>query len=111
MLPPPLPSGTIRQTDIAPLVASYRLTYQPVVARVRRTSQGGGFGDQARIPFTWTVYFMVDGVWVSLESARGLRREWGSLDKLEAWLRGQGFDVFWVRNDIDPVGQAEADLE
>jgi len=104
MLQSPVPNGAIRQTDIAMLVASYRITQYPTIVRVRRTVQGGGFGDQDRIPYTWTVFFLVDGQWMSLESARGMRREWGSLDKLEIWLRGQGFAFFWVRNDIDAVG-------
>jgi hypothetical protein len=105
MLQSPVPTGTIRQTDIPDLIATYRITQYPTIVRVRRTIQGGGFGDQERNPYTWTVFFLVDGVWVSLESARGMPREWGSLDKLEVWLRGMGFAFFWVRNDIDLVDQ------
>ncbi len=26
-------------------------------------------------------------------------------DRLEAWLREQGFPYFWVRNDIEPAGE------
>lgn len=109
MLPSPIPSGTIRQLDIPGMIAAYRITQYPCIVRVRRTVQGGGFGDQDRNPFTWTVFFLVDGVWMSLESARGMRREWGSLDKLEVWLRGQGFAFFWVRNDIDAIGVANGE--
>ena len=105
MLESPVPYGTIRQNDLSTLVSTYRITQYPTVVRVRRTIQGGGYGDQNRNPYTWTVFFLVDGLWMSLESARGLPREWGSLDKLEVWLRGQGFAFFWIRNDIDPVGE------
>ena len=111
MLPSPVPTGTIRQTDIAELIASYRITQYPTVVRVRRTTQGGGFGNQDRNPFTWTVFFLVDGQWMSLVSARGIARQWGSLDKLEIWLRGQGFAFFWVRNDIDAVGEPNGEPE
>jgi hypothetical protein len=109
MLHAPVPAGTIRQVDIPALVGAFRITHYPAIVRVRRTVQGGGFGDQDRNPFTWTVFFLVDGVWMSLESARGMRREWSSLDKLEMWLRGQGFAFFWVRNDIDPIGAGGAE--
>ncbi|MCV2881576.1 hypothetical protein [Actibacterium sp. XHP0104] len=107
MLPAPAPVAVIKQTDIPGLLASYRITHYPVIARVPRMTQGGGFGDQVRNPNTWTVYFLVDNVWAQLESARGLRREWSSLDRLESWLREQGFSYFWVRNDVDPIGEIE----
>lgn len=109
MLPAPIPSGSIRQVDLATLIATFRITQYPVVVRVRRTIQGGGFGDQDRNPFTWTVFFLVDNQWMTLESARGLRREWSNLDRLETWLRDQGFGYFWVRNDIDPIGSPGAE--
>ncbi|WP_372886583.1 hypothetical protein [Shimia sp.] len=104
MLPPPVPSTAIRQPDIPQLLAGFRITHYPVIVRTPRLVKGGGFGDQLKNPNTWTVYFLVDGVWAYLESARGLRREWSSLDRLEVWLREQGFSYFWVRNDLDPVG-------
>jgi hypothetical protein len=104
MLPAPAPTIAIRQPDIAALLAAYRITHYPVVVRVPRLVQGGGFGDQAKNPNTWTVYFLVDNQWAYIESARGLRREWGSLDRLEIWLREQGFSYFWVRNDLEPIG-------
>ncbi|ABG30517.1 hypothetical protein CEP88_14345 [Roseobacter denitrificans] len=105
MLPSPLPTGTIRQSDIPILMAAHRITQYPTVVRVRRSVLGGGFGDQQSNPYTWTVYFLVDGHWVALQSARGMQREWGSLDKLEIWLRRNGFAFFWVRNDIDILGE------
>jgi hypothetical protein len=40
-------------------------------------------------------------------SARGAGREWNSLDRLERWLREQGFRAWTVRNDLEPVGQRE----
>ncbi len=90
------------------LIATYRITQYPTVVRVRRTIQGGGFGDQDRNPYTWTVFFLVDNLWMSLESARGMPREWSSLDRLEVWLRQKGFAFFWVRNDIDAVNEPES---
>lgn len=109
MLKSPEPTGAIRQSDISTMIANYRITQYPTIVRVRRTLQGGGFGDQDRNPYTWTVFFLVDDHWKSLESARGMRREWSSLDKLETWLRSQGFAFFWVRNDIDTVGDQNGD--
>lgn len=111
MLKSPTPTGVIRQSDIPGLIDSQRITQYPTVVRVRRTKQGGGFGDQDRNPYTWTVFFLVDGLWMSLESARGMPLEWGSLDRLEIWLRGKGFAFFWVRNDIDLVGEPNVDAE
>lgn len=109
MLPAPSPVISIRQPDLPVLLAAYRITHYPVIVRTKRLVQGGGFGDQDKNPLTWTVYFLIDGQWAQLESARGLRREWGSLDRLETWLRGQGFGYFWVRNDIDSIGPTEAE--
>ena len=77
----------------------------PVAFRAPREILGGGFADQDRHPHTWTVYFLIDGQWALVESARGHRREWGSLDRLEAWLRTFGFQYFWVRNELDPTGE------
>ena len=39
-------------------------------------------------------------------SARGHPREWTSLDRLERWLRGQGFRYWWMANELDAVGEA-----
>ena len=103
MLPAQEPNTSVRQNDLPELLATYRITHYPVGVRTERHVQGGGFGDQEKNPNTWTVYFLVDNSWVYVESARGLRREWGSLDRLETWLREQGFRYFWVRNDLDPV--------
>jgi len=103
MLPAPEPTTAIRQNDIPAFLATYRITHYPVIVRTSRQVQGGGFGDQEKNPNTWTVYFLVDNQWAHIESARGHRREWGNLDRLESWLRDQGFRYFWVRNDIDPV--------
>lgn len=99
----PLPSETIRQNDLAGLAAEHRLGDYPVAVRSAREVVSGGFANQSAHPNTWTVYFLVDGQWALLESARGLRREWTSLDRLEKWLRSVGFRFFWVRNDIDEI--------
>lgn len=101
MLPAPVPTSVIQQNNIPELLSGFRITHYPVIVRVPRSLKGGGFGDQLKNPNTWTVYFLVDGYWAQLESARGLRREWSSLDRLESWLRDQGFSYFWVRNDIE----------
>ena len=44
-----------------------------------------------------------------VESTRGAVREWGSLDRLERWLRGKGFRYFWLQNELDPVERYEAE--
>lgn len=95
------PSRTIRQNDIAKFAAAGLIGDYPVAVRTAREVMAGGFADQNRHPNTWTVYFLVDGEWAQVLSARGLRREWSSLDRLEKWLRSMSFRYFWVRNDID----------
>ncbi len=99
----PAPTSTIRQGDLPTLMTEERIADYPVAVRTVREVAGGGFANNDRHPNTWTVYFLVDGQWALVESARGLRREWSSLDRLEKWLRSFGFRFFWVRNDIDPV--------
>ncbi|WP_166434114.1 hypothetical protein [Roseovarius spongiae] len=98
-----LPSRIIRQTEIQPLVAQGLIQDYPVAVRSPREVVGGGFADPTRNPNTWTVYFKIGGEWAQVFSARGLRREWSSLDRLETWLRSMSFRFFWVRNDLDPV--------
>ena len=102
----PLPTFTIRQNDLAILAAENRIGDYPVAVRTAREVVSGGFANHSAHPNTWTVYFLVDGQWALVESTRGLRREWSSLDRLEKWLRGCGFRFFWVRNDIDFVEAA-----
>ena len=99
----PAPSITIRQNGITDLLAEGRISDYPVAVRTPREVLGGGFADQEKYPNTWTVYFLVDGQWALVLSARGLRREWSSLDRIDKWLRALGFRFFWVRNEIDPV--------
>ncbi len=97
---------TATQADLAPLRAAGRLGEFAVVYRVHRSNQGGGFGDQDRHPLTWAVLVYVDGLAARIYSARGNGREWSSLDRLERWLRDQGFWYWWTRNDIEPLGAA-----
>ena len=104
----PNPTLAIRQSDLPTLLAAGRLGDYPVAARTARELAAGGFADQARHPYAWTVHFLVDGAWAQVESARGHRREWTSLDRLEKWLRAQGFRWFWVRNDVEPAEAADA---
>lgn len=99
----PTPSFTIRQNELPLLTSEGRIGDYPVAVRTPREVAAGGFADHERHPNTWTVYFLVDGQWALVESARGLRREWSSLDRMEKWLRTFGFRFFWVRNDIEPI--------
>jgi hypothetical protein len=92
---------TIQQADIGSLYQAGRLTGCPLVVRKARQNLGGGFGDTERYPYTWTVLFMVDEQWSAIVSARGLQREWASLDRLEKWLRSLEFRFFWVQNEMD----------
>lgn len=101
--PIPIALSEVKQSDLGNLVYSYRLTGYPAIVRVLRENLGGGFGDNGRFPYTWAVYFLVDGQWAELRSERGLRREWSSLDRLERWLLSMGFRYFWVRNDLEAV--------
>jgi hypothetical protein len=107
MIPAPTPTISIRQSEIPELLEQYRINTYPVAVRTWREVEAGGFADQGRYPYTWTVYFLVDGQWAKVLSARGLRREWSSLDRLEKWLRSLGFRYFWIRNDIEPAEAPE----
>ena len=80
-----------------------------VAYRVDRNNLGGGFGDQSKHPLTWAALVYVDGRAARIYSARGNGREWSSLDRLERWLRDQGFWYWWVRNDVEPLGTATRD--
>jgi hypothetical protein len=110
MHPKIVPTLAVTQAEIPGLVASYRVTAYPVIVRAERQQLGGGFGDQARHPFTWTVLLQVDGQWARVESTRGAVREWGNLDRLERWLRGHGLRYFWIQNEVDPVEEPEGDV-
>lgn len=92
----------VTQADLPALRAAGRLGEYAVVYRVYRSQQGGGFGDQDSKPFAWGVLVYVDAVLARINSARGHGREWNSLDRLESWLREQGFWYWWARNDLEP---------
>ena len=96
---------TVRQSELAVLQRTYRLVGYPKVARVPRAQQGGGFGDQDRHPHAWAVFVQVDGLSCRVLSARGHGREWTSLDRLERWLRAQGFRYWWVTNELDGLDE------
>ena len=98
---------TVRQSDLPYLRQTYRLIGYPTVARVPRLQQGGGFGDQEGHPYAWAVFVQVDGLARRVSSARGHGREWNSLDRLERWLRSQGFRYWWVSNELDPPVEPE----
>ena len=57
------------------------------------------------------VMVYMDGLAARLYSARGEPREWNDLDRLERWLREQGFSYWWVRNDLEPLGAATDDQQ
>lgn len=98
---------TITQADIIPLREMARLGEYAIVYRCHRTQAGGGFGDQQKHPFAWGVLVYVDGAVARIYSARGLPREWTDLTRLEKWMREQGFWYWWMRNDLEPLGQQE----
>jgi len=96
---------SITQADIPYLRAAARLGEYAVVYRAYRQQMGGGFGDQQRHPFAWGVLVYVDGQVARIYSARGLPREWSDLTRLEKWMRDQGFWYWWMRNDLEPLGE------
>jgi hypothetical protein len=96
---------TISQADLPYLRAIGSLGEYAVVYRVWREQAGGGFGDQAKNPHTWGVLVYVNGQLARIYSARGTGREWSNLDRLEKWLRSQGFWYWWTRNDLEPLGE------
>ena len=101
--------ATVTQTDLPQLYWAGRLTDYAVVYRLLRNQLGGGFGDQNKYPYAWGVLVYVDGLPTRVISSRGLDREWTSLDRLERWLREQGFRYWWVRNELEPLGLSAGD--
>ena len=53
----------------------------------------------------------IDAQLIRIYNARGAGREWISMDKVISWLREQGFWYWWTRNDLEPVGTADAEAE
>lgn len=100
-------SMTVTQADLAYLRAVGSLGEYAVVYRVWREQAGGGFGDQSKNPHTWGVLVYVNGQLARIYSARGAGREWSNLDRLEKWLRSQGFWYWWTRNDLEPLGEED----
>ncbi len=100
----------VTQADLPGLRTAGRLGEYPVVYRVHRRQLGGGFGDQAKHPFAWGVIVYVDGYLARINSARGSGREWSSFERLEKWMREQGFWYWWMRNDLEPLGDATTDV-
>jgi len=94
----------VQQKELADLDRQNRLQKPVMVQRVERALEGGGFGDVERHPHAWGVFVLVDGVPARLYSARNQPREWTSLDRLERWLRGQGFRTWQVYNHLDRAG-------
>jgi hypothetical protein len=98
---------TVTQADLPFLRESLRLGEFPVVYRVHRQQQGGGFGDQDKHPYAWGVLVYVDGQLARINSARGAGREWNDLTRIEPWLRSQGFAYWWTRNDLEQIGDID----
>jgi hypothetical protein len=96
---------TVTQADLAHLRQELRLGEFPVVYRVHRQQQGGGFGDQDKHPYAWGVLVYVDGQLARINSARGFGREWNDLARVEPWLRAHGFWYWWTRNDLETVSE------
>lgn len=94
----------VQQRELRELDREERLAGPVLVQRVERELEGGGFGDLERHPHAWGVFVVVDGAPARLYSARNQPREWTSLDRLERWLREQGFRRWQVFNGLDSVG-------
>jgi len=94
----------VGQAELDALAEEGRLEGPILVGRVERRLQGGGFGDPEAHPHAWGVFARVDGRLARVTSARGIPREWTSLDRLERWLREQGFRRWQAINELDPVG-------
>lgn len=92
---------SLKQPELLTFRQEFRLQGVPLVRWVPRETQGGGFGKPEDHPFAWGVWVMADGQWRRVVSARGLPREWTSLDRVEAWLRSLGFDSFGVERDAE----------
>ena len=78
---------------------------------MERLHQGGGYGDQGKHPLAWAVAVYVDNQLCRVYNARSAGREWNNIDRLSCWLREQGFWYWWTRNDLEPVGSADAEAE
>ncbi len=104
-------STTVTQADIPFLREAGRLGEYAVVYRVARNQLGGGFGDQDKHPYAWGVLVYVDTLVARVYSARNTGREWNSLDRLERWLRENGFWYWWTRNDLEPLGGVLSDSD
>ncbi len=102
---------TVTQADLALLRQTLRLGEYPVVYRVHRQQQGGGFGDQNKHPYAWGVLVYVDGQLARINSARGFGREWNDLARVERWLRSHGFWYWWTRNDLETVSYSDETFE
>jgi len=71
---------SLKQPELLAFRQEFRLQGVPLVRWVPRETQGGGFGKPEDHPFAWGVWVMADGQWRRVVSARGLPREWTSLE-------------------------------
>ena len=51
----------------------------------------------------------VDTQLARVNSARGFGREWNDLEKVQSWLKSQGFWYWWTRNDLEVIGGYDDD--
>ncbi len=94
-------AGTITQAEIPIVRYQGRLGAHAVVYRVHRSKQGGGFGDRDKHPYAWSVIIYADTLPLRINSARGDRREWSTLDRVAQWMVENGFPLWWTRNDLE----------
>lgn len=94
-------SGVITQAELPVVGGQGRLGEFAVAYRVFRNKQGGGFGNTSKRPYAWAILVYVDGLPLRLNSARGDRREWSTLDSVSDWMRNNGFMYWWTRNDME----------
>ncbi len=92
----------LKSAEIPRLLEMWRIQGSVLVYRTERAHQSGGFGNPNKHPYVWAVAVMVDGQWTRIFNARGQGREWNNLDRLEKWLRDQGFSRWYLDN---PIGQ------
>ena len=106
-------AGTLTQAELPIVREQGRLGEYAVIYRTYRTKQGGGFGDRSKHPFSWAAIVYIDGVPLRINSARGDRREWSTLDRVATWMVDNGFKYWWTRNDLEVAAlpSAEASAE
>jgi hypothetical protein len=73
---------------------------QAIVRRVERTISGGGLARKDKNPWAWSIEIPIGDGLYGLYSARGERREWTDLNRLEIYLRELGFKQWKAVNPM-----------